>query len=298
MSDNEILNKVKGFSKRKWNEFIFWFTEKEHPRSILNKNVFFHDLLKIVGLVLVFLIVYSNVDKLNQIVLIFIKIGSLLQLVLLFFILRKAWHLTINLKYAFRGLNHGTKAIIAIAIVLLLFIAFINQDKVVNSITQTYEETNLSKLNPIQVSGNFSLGNLGFSKLSENINTCPQINVPINFYGYDSYDGTIGNIREKSYDDWNIKGQATCRKGSKEGENLNKYYCGGYTYFFGIGDVNAYVEKTIISSTGDIGKTYKYVIWNIYDEKENFIETKCLGNPDEFEQKQAEKLYNEMLKWA
>ena len=123
MSDNEILNKVKGFSKRKWNEFTFWFTEKEHPRSILNKNVFFHDLLKIVGLVLVFLIVYSNVDKLNQIVLIFIKIGSLLQLVLLFFILRKAWHLTINLKYAFRGLNHGTKAIMAIAKIFPFFVA-------------------------------------------------------------------------------------------------------------------------------------------------------------------------------
>src|SRR3989344_972904 len=114
MSDNKILNKVKGFSKRKWNEFIFWFTEKEHPRSILNKNVFFHDLLKLVGLILVFLIIYSNIDKLNQIVLIFIKIGSLLQLVLLFFIFRKAWHLILNLKYAYRGLSHGIKAVIAI----------------------------------------------------------------------------------------------------------------------------------------------------------------------------------------
>jgi len=59
---------------------------------------------------------------------------------------------------------------------------------------------------------------------------------------------------------WTIKGSATCRKGTKEGENLNKYYCGGYTSFFGIGDVNAHVEKTIITEGGDIGKTYKYVI--------------------------------------
>ena len=293
MKENKILEKTKKFAKRKWDNFTDWFTEKEHPRSRLNKNVFFHDALKLIGLILVFLIVYSNLDKINQIILIFIKLGSVLQLVLLFFILRKAWHLTINLKYTFRGLNHGTKAIIAIVIVLLLFMVFLNQDKVVGSITQTYQEANFSKLNPIQVSGNFS-----FSKLPKSVNTCPQINVPINFYGYDSYDGTVGNIRGKSYEGWTIKGQATCRKGSKEGENLNKYYCGGYTYFFGIGDVNAHVEKTIISSTGDIGKTYKYVIWNIYDENGNFLETKCLGNPDDFEQKQAEKLYNEMLKWA
>lgn len=290
MSDNEILNKVKGFSKRRWNKFTFWFTGKEHPRSILNKNVFFHDLLKIVGLILVFLIVYSNVDKLNQIVLIFIKIGSLLQLVLLFFILRKAWHLTINLKYAFRGLNHGTKAIIAIAIVLLLFIAFQNQEKVVDSVVESYEKAEFQKFNPINA--NLNLSSINLKGVTKQLNTCPQINVPIKETSW----GEL-NIAGQSYDGWTIKGSATCRKGTKEGENLNKYYCGGYTSFFGIGDVNAYVEKIIISKEGEIGKTYKYVIWSIYDEDKNFVETRCIGDPDEFDKKQAEAFYNEMLKW-
>jgi len=163
MKENKTSEKLKHFAKKKWGSFIDWFTDKEHPHSRLNKVVFFHDLLKLVGLILVFLIIYSNVDKINQIVLIFIKLGSLLQLVLLFFILRKSWDLTTNLKYAFRGLNHGTKAIIAILIVLLLFMAFLNQDKVVNSIIQTYEEANFSKLNPVQISGNFSLGDFSFS---------------------------------------------------------------------------------------------------------------------------------------
>jgi len=157
MKENKSLEKIKHFAKRKWDNFCDWFTEKEHPHSRLNKNVFFHDLLKIIGLTLVFLIIYSNVDKLNQLVLIFIKVGSLLQLVLIFFILRKAWHLITNLKYVYRGLNHGTKAIISIAIVLLLLFAFLNQEMVVNSITQTYEESNFSKFNPIQISRNFSL---------------------------------------------------------------------------------------------------------------------------------------------
>lgn len=157
MKENKPEDKIKHFAKKKWDDFTEWFTDKEHPHSRLNKNVFFHDSLKLIGLILVFLIIYSNIDKINQIVLIFIKLGSLLQLVLLFFILRKAWHLIINLKYAFRGLNHGTKAIIAIVVVLLLLFAFFNQEKVVNSITQTYEEANFSKLNPIQVSGNFTL---------------------------------------------------------------------------------------------------------------------------------------------
>ena len=125
-----------------------------------------------------------------------------------------------------------------------------------------------------------------------NAESCPQINVTMQ---EDSFWGL--NIREKTYDGWTVKGDATCRKGTKEGENLNKYYCGGYSSFFGIGSVNAYVEKTIISKEGEIGKTYKYVIWNIYDENKNFVETRCLGNPDEFDRKQAEAFYNEMLKW-
>jgi len=166
MKENKTSEKIKHFAKKKWDNFADWFTDKEHPHSRLNKNVFFHDSLKLIGLILVFLIIYSNLDKINQIVLIFIKLGSLLQLVLLFFILRKAWHLTINLKYAFRGLNHGTKAVIAIVIVLLLFMAFLNQDKVVGSITQSYQETDFTKLNPIQMPSNFSLGNFSLGKIA------------------------------------------------------------------------------------------------------------------------------------
>lgn len=290
MKENKSLEKVKYFMQRRWENFCNWFAEKEHPRSRLNKNVFFYDLLKLIGLILVFLIVYSNVDKLNQIVLIFIKIGALLQLVLLFFILLKAWHLTINLKYAFRGLNHGTKAIMAIMVILLLLVAFQNQDKIVNSVVESYEKAEFQKFNPIDANLNLSAINL--EGLSKSFNTCPQINVSMED---NSWRGL--NIAGKSYDGWTIKGEATCRKGTKEGENLNKYYCGGYTSFFGIGAVNAYVEKTIISKEGEIGKTYKYVIWSIYDKNRNFVETRCIGDPDEFDKKQAEAFYNEMLKW-
>ncbi len=206
MKENKISEKIKQFAKRKWGDFTEWFTDKEHPRSRLNKNVFFHDSLKLIGLILVFLIIYSNLDKINQIVLIFIKLGSLLQLVLLFFILRKAWHLTINIKYAFRGLNHGTKAIIAILIVLLLFMAFLNQDKVVNSITQTYEEANFSKLNPIQVSGNFSLENFSFfgkSSIIKNIQCQEDFNNDIKKLNVKEPRTKVSTIEKKSFQDIN-----------------------------------------------------------------------------------------------
>lgn len=292
MKNNKIVKKIKYFSKKSWNKFTFWFSEKEHPRSVLNKKVFFYDLLTFIGLVLIFLIVNSNVEQLNKIVLLIIYFGSALRLVLLYFILRKIWQLAINLQYFFRGLNHGTKSLFAIAIVLLLFYAYQNQNDVVNSITNAYEKVEFQKLNPINMNLNLSSIKLDDIKKNNILGSCPQIDVKMNENRYLGF-----NIKGISYDGWTIKGDATCRKGTKEGENLNRYYCGGYTFFMGLGDVNAYVEKTIISNNGNIGKTYKYVIWNIYDENKNFVETRCIGNPDEFDKKQAEAFYNEMLKW-
>src|SRR3989338_5452960 len=90
-----------------------------------------------------------------------------------------------------------------------------------------------------------------------NAESCPQINVSMEDNSWDGFSWNGLSIKGKNYDGWTVKGDATCRKGTKEGENLNKYYCGGYSYILGIGSVNAYVEKTTISGGGDIGKTHK-----------------------------------------
>jgi len=286
----DLLEGTKKFFKKRFKRFSYWFTDKEHPRSRLNKNVFFYDLLKILGLFLVYLIIHANVDKLNNLAIPFIKIGGVILLVLLFFIFRKAWHLILNLRYTIRGLNNGSKAILAILIVLVLFLAFINQENVIDTFSTKLNETNFSKLSPIQLNST----SINLKKIISKINTCPQINVTMEDHSW------LGlNIKGKTYDSWIIKGDATCRKGTKEGENLNLYYCGGYaTGLLGIGSVNAYIEKTIISKSGDIGKTHKYVIWNRYDEKRNFIETKCLGDPDDFDKKQVEAFMRELERWG
>lgn len=284
---------MKDYFQEKWEEFRSWFTEKEHPHSKLNKSVFLHDLLKLTGLVLLFLIVYNNVYQLNNISLWIIKLGGVLELVLAYFIIIKIYHLGLNLNYLLRGLNNGIKLILVILVILLIFWAYQNQTAVISKTTNTYDTVNWKSFSP----ASFNLSALGVSDLAKSLNTCPQINVSISLYGSTHYDGTIGNIGGKNYDGWTVKGIASCKKGSKESENLNKYYCGGYNSDIFGSSVNAYVEKTVISSNGDIGKTYKYIIWNIYDEKKRFVETRCLGDPDKFEEKQAQDFYNELLKW-
>lgn len=290
MKKKTFMDKTKKVCKDKFNKFKFWFTKKDHYGNKYNKNLLFYNILKIIGLVIIFLIVNSNINDLNHITLIFIKLGSTLKLILTLLIIRKIWHLLINIKYFFHGLNQGTKAIISITIVILLFIAYQEQETIVNYFLQAYNETDFKTFNP--VISNFNISSINLKEISKKLNTCPQIDVPIKETSW----GDL-NIKSQTYEGWEIKGRATCRKGTKEGENLNKYYCGGYSSTLGFGSVNAYIEKTIISEDGNIGKTYKYVIWNTYDENKQFLETRCIGDPDEFDKKQAESFYNEMLKW-
>ena len=182
----------------------------------------------------------------------------------------------------------GLKIWIPIIIILvLLFFAY----KYLTPRTSIITASNKIDLS----SGNFVKGVVDsvkstFSKTFES--SCPQINVPIEEHSWG-----VSDIQGKTYDGWTVKGEATCRKGTKEGENLNMYYCGGFNSILGISMVNAYVEKTIISNQGEIGKTYKHIIWNIYDENKNFVETRCLGDPDKFEEKQAEAFERELMNW-
>jgi len=191
---------IKDYFSRKCRKCWNWFIDKEHPRSKLNKKAFFNDLLKIIGFILVFLIIYYNVEKLNQIVIIFIKIGSLLELTLLFFIVRKAIHLIKNLRYFFRGLNNGIKLIISILIILILVSAFVNHESVVESITKKYDNINFTKINPITV-GNFSF----FEKFSDGLTIECQadFNEDIRKAKVKDTDLRVKTIEKKSFEDLN-----------------------------------------------------------------------------------------------
>jgi len=124
---------------------------------------------------------------------------------------------------------------------------------------------------------------------------CPQVNVSIEAESFSE-----PTIQSRTYDGWSIKSEdfpITCRSGNKEGENIGYYYCGGVKSIFGIQMINAYIEKTNISNDGSIGETYKYIIWNIYDENKQFVETQCTKYPENLEQERAKEFEKEMLKW-
>ena len=145
-------HKLKKYFSEKWSDFQSWFNERQH-RSKLNKNVFFNDLIKFTALVVFFSIIYSNIGKLEQMSIWILRIAPLVELVLLYFIIKKGWHLIINLKYAFKGAKNGFKGIMAIVVIVLLILTFVNQEQVVNSFAETWDEIEFNNLNPLNLEG-------------------------------------------------------------------------------------------------------------------------------------------------
>lgn len=250
-----------------------------------------------------FFILWNYLDFFNTFVFLFIKLGSILLLINIYLLYRQGKKFCIAIKKNYFDRYNWFKYVTYSILILILLMIFLQLPSQEDLKTQSPEQlVNFSKINPIYLNDNstnmssiFKDVNLTSSTLDEisnSFNSCPQINVSIHDRSWQGL-----SISGTSYNDWIVKGDASCRKGSKEGENLNKYYCGGYSSTFGIGSVNAYVQKTDIDNNGNIGKTTKYVIWNIYDEDKNFVETKCIGDPDEFNKEQAEAFEREMLKW-
>ncbi len=118
---------------------------------------------------------------------------------------------------------------------------------------------------------------------------CPQINVSLNKISSEYY------INEDKFNNWTLDGSPKCRAGLKDGENLNYYYCGGFKFNGFTDNILLSVKSTEVDELGNIGKPTKHIIWNIYNEEKEFIETRCLGNPDKFKKEQAinfEKKFN------
>lgn len=172
------------------------------------------------------------------------------------------------------------------------------------------QEQRIEKNNNKKIIGIIILiGILFFIWSKQSLNTCPQINVTISKSPFNEYikqnqpdgfwmlrkthsfifegpDGYVLNIQNKTYDGWTTQGDATCREASKGGENPYWYYCG-------LDDADAYIEKINITEKNIDNTNYvevieaiqKYVIQNIYDEHQNFVETKCIGGIKKIENK-------------
>jgi len=134
------------------NKFISWFFWKKHPHNKLRKENFLIHLTIIIGLSLVFWVVYVNSNTLNEVVLWIFRLGALIQICLIIFIFRSSYKILVNLRYGIRGLANGFKFIAAIVFLLLCFQIYQQPGILTNSITQF----NYGTFNPFEINWNYS----------------------------------------------------------------------------------------------------------------------------------------------
>jgi nitrogen fixation/metabolism regulation signal transduction histidine kinase len=110
------------------------------------------DSLWLIASVFIFLVFYKNAIAFNQIALWFIRIGAVVQLVLLYFILRKGYSLIKNLKEGFMGLNNGYKMGLLLILVLICAIIYAHQEAIANWALNLYSNFNFASFNPFKMS--------------------------------------------------------------------------------------------------------------------------------------------------
>src|SRR3989344_568865 len=144
----ESLRKWRGSVKYK----ILKFFRNNSPRTYYNyrpllKNFF---ILMILGILMA--IVYANLEKLNDIALIFIRLGSTLMLVGLFFFLKYVFRTYKNIKYFVQIQRSLIKWSLAILFLILLLFAYQNKNDLFDPIVNVYEKTDFGIFYPFTFS--------------------------------------------------------------------------------------------------------------------------------------------------
>lgn len=158
--------KYKLFLKRKFYQTKSWLLLKQH-RSYHNWNAFFMNILWIVVLSISFMIIYSNLIKLNEIVLWFLPLGGALLIVNAFFWIKYFWKFIKQIYYWYEGERNWVKYLIMLILIFLLWQGYLNRDTLFDNAIEFYDKINFSSILPLGISENIPEDSL-FSKKSVN----------------------------------------------------------------------------------------------------------------------------------
>jgi uncharacterized protein YkwD len=129
------------------------------------------------------MIVYSDSDQLNTVVIGFIKLGAIIQICLIIPLIWSIYKLLVNLRYGLRGLANGFKFIAAIVILIFCFQIYLQPSLVTRPVAQfdyaTFNPLEInwnSQSNGATTSNENSGGNQGI--VLPGINPKPDINIP------------------------------------------------------------------------------------------------------------------------
>jgi uncharacterized protein YkwD len=105
-----------------------WFFRRKHPYSKLRLDKLQTNLAMVIGLAIILLIVRSYSDILDSMAIWFLELGTIISIILLYFIIKNLYKVFVNLRYGFRGSTNGFKLISIVLLILLSWQIYQIQD--------------------------------------------------------------------------------------------------------------------------------------------------------------------------
>lgn len=149
-NNNDFAQDVKRFFRRKYYQAKHWLNEREH-RKYRNWHRIVHSFLWLIGISIIVAILWSNLNKLNDVKLWIIPVGGTLLFVSLFFWIKYAWKFLKKVKKWFNGERNWVKYLIIIIILLLVWQAYQSRDTVLDKPIGWYEDLNFTEIFPLDV---------------------------------------------------------------------------------------------------------------------------------------------------
>jgi len=149
--DNALYEKIKRYSQNKYYRLKSWLKIRPH-RAYNNWHAFFLNVIWVVALSITFLIIYSNLTKLNEIVLWFLPLGRTLLIISLFFWIKYVIKIFKRAYYLFHGERNGIRYTIILILLLILWWAYQNRDTLFNPVIDFYDKTDFISMFPIGIS--------------------------------------------------------------------------------------------------------------------------------------------------
>lgn len=130
-STNDFIDKTKHSLKSKYNRVKNWLNRRNQYRYH-NWSAFFMNFIWVAILSISFLMIYSNIEKLNEIILWLIPIGSAFLFINGILWIKYAYKLLKRLNYWFRGERNWVRYLTVFIILLLLWQAYQQRETVFN----------------------------------------------------------------------------------------------------------------------------------------------------------------------
>lgn len=132
--------------------FKRWFYHKHFLHSHLDKHYLLMDSLYFFASLIFSIIVYKNISLINEYVILFLKVGSILLLIGTYLCIRFTWKIIKNLRYGIKGLNNGYKLIMILVMIIFLLLVFFNQDTIIPKTKNKIDQIQFSRFNPLSLS--------------------------------------------------------------------------------------------------------------------------------------------------